>query len=741
MSSNTLPRQDIPTKDKTPAWMSKHLDYSENILRNYNDTRHRMTRMFNGYNGIKNPASIEWLTKTYGQENKAQYIAYRLGKTKIDLLQGEYLKRPLMSTVTTVNARAVSDKMEQYYFLKGAMEARDEIAAVKDIAGVDVMEGMPIPENQTVFEKMNFKNKYEDVAQIIINQQTKQLDIKKKTADAFLNCVITNRANMMVELNEKGEVKLHNIDPRDAIYEVIDNDSYHDQSPIRGARKIMSVHQVLLRYELTKDQRDLLDTARLNPQTYTGANGLGRGYMSYNNGELMCDVIHIEWDSVEPLYYKKVKKTASQLMIDPSEDTITLEMNAQKYEANKEFHDKNVAKGEYEIVTKYITQLYEATRIGGIIDINMRPVQGKKRSIDDPSTILSSTYINYTHGMVNGTTVSLQQIMENYENLYDLVQYQKNKELAKMKGRILTIDKAGLGVNQKLTDVYYRMANDQALEYDSSAAGNMGTRNLDPRSMFQQFDLGLTESFQQLLMVENNIISNINQITGINENRMGQTAASSTATAQQSDIANSRTITEALFYGFSGFVQRVMKAVLDKSIISYAFYKTDEGEAVLGTEKYGFLKATVDIAYQDYALEIEDGSRYMQISQDVKQMMEFSLNAKEIRPIDALNVLLAETVAEKVATLEKSWEDMQATIQKSNEQQQQMDAQMQQQQLATQIQIAQENREDNQKQEIDSIVLKGQVQMQVDDNKAQKDAILLNQKINGDIITKTEPPL
>src|SRR6187399_883960 len=259
--------------------------------------------------------------------------------------------------------------------------------------------------------------------------------------------------------------------------------------------------------------------------------------------------------------------------------------------------------------------------------------------------------------------------------------------------------------------------------------------------MFQQFDLGLTESFQQLLMVENNIISNINQITGINENRMGQTAASSTATAQQSDIANSRTITEALFYGFSGFVQRVMKAVLDKSIISYAFYKTDEGEAVLGTEKYGFLKATVDIAYQDYALEIEDGSRYMQISQDVKQMMEFSLNAKEIRPIDALNVLLAETVAEKVATLEKSWEDMQATIQKSNEQQQQMDAQMQQQQLATQVQIASDDREDRQAADQQNIITKGQVQLQVDDNRMKGDAFLLNQKINGDIITKTEPPI
>ncbi|MFA7287645.1 MAG: hypothetical protein WC055_02080 [Melioribacteraceae bacterium] len=699
-----------------------------------------MTRLYNVYNGIKDPLSIEWLTKTYGQENKAKFIAYRLGRTKIDLLQGEWLKRPLQSTVTTINSEAVTDKMEQFYFLKGAMISRNEIAAVKDKAGVDVMEGIEIPENDDVFGKMKFKDKCEDVMQLIVDKAVVHLDVKKKLSESFLDCEITNHAHFMIELNQKGDVEIHKIDPRDAIYEVIQGDDYIEHSPVRGCRRVMPVHEILLRYDLSKEDRDKLEAARQSPNAYIGSGGLSRGYMDYVNGELLCDVIHIEWDSVTPMYTKVVPKTQSQLLIDPSPDPLTFEMDTTKYETNKEYHDKNVAKGEYQIVTKYMEQRYEATRIGGIIDINRRKVPNKKRSIDNPSEILSSTYVSYIHGRVNGTSVSLQQIIENFDNLYDIAMYQKNRELAKGFGKILTIDRSAIGPKDSLKDTYYRMANDQVLEYDSSAAGNLGGRQLDPAMMFKQLDLGIGESIAYYDTLCQNISNQISQITGINENRQGITAASSTATAQQSDIANSRTITEALFYGYSGFVKRVMKAIVDKSAISYAFYKTEEGEQVLGAERFAFLKATVDLAYRDYNIEIEDGSRYMEIAGKIEKMMEVSLNAKEIRMMDALNVLLAETVAQKRQFLVSAWEDMSARMEKQQQMEQESMAQMQQQQLETQLQIAKEDREDRQAAEQQNIVTKGQVEIEVNRAKAESDSVLLNQKINGDIITKTQPP-
>ncbi len=735
------PQQTVPQKDKTPEWYSLHLDYAEGVLKINNNVRQRMTRLYQSYNGVKTPESLLWLEKTYGQQNKSRYITYRLGRTKVDLLQGEKLKRPLSATVQTINSEAMSEKMAQYNFMYGAMIAKDELTAVKEKTGVDVMEGAPIPQSEEdpVWEKMSFKDKAEDVMQIIADNQVIELDVKKKMADAFLNCIITNHCFVQVERDQEGNIQLHNIDPRDAIYEAVEGDDYLEMSPVMGARRIMPVHQILLRYDLTEDQIKTLEEARKNPSIYIGPNGLARGYMSESNGELVCDVIHIEWDTVTPEYYKIVLKTQSQMALDDTEPNLTFQLDPKKYETNKEYHDKMVAEGKYEIVVKYRTEKLEATRIGGIIDVNRRPVYFQKRDVDKPSHVLNSTYFGYVHGRVDGVSVSIQQVIENFDNLFDIGMYQIMKEYARAKGKVLAIDRAGLAQGKKLTEVMYEALNDQMIDYDSSAAGNNGSRNLNPTTMFQQFDLGVSDSFQYLLQMCEYIVATLNQITGINENRMGITAASSTATAQQSDIANSRTITEALFYGFSGLEKRVMQGIVDASAISWAFYKLEKGEQILGSEKFRFLQVTKDIGYRNYGVSIEDGSRYMEISAKIEKMMEFSLNAKEIRPMDALNVLLAQTVAEKKNFLEQSWMEMQKIVQQSQAAQQQTDAQMQQQALQTQIQIATENREDEQAAKLEQINLKGEWDLKVANAKAVNDMHKTHYQSIADTVN-TPPP-
>jgi hypothetical protein len=273
------------------------------------------------------------------------------------------------------------------------------------------------------------------------------------------------------------------------------------------------------------------------------------------------------------------------------------------------------------------------------------------------------------------------------------------------------------------------MVNDQILEYDSSAAGNISGRQLDPAMLFKQFDLGLSESFPYLLQMKADIRNEINMITGINENRQGVTAASSTATAQQNDISNSRTITEALFYGFSGFTKRVIQQIVNKSALSWAYYQTEEGMQVLGGERYAFLIENLEsLAHRDYSVDIEDGSLYAELSQRLDQLMEVSLNAKEIRLMDAMNVMLSETLAQKKQFLINGWNEVARIAQESQQAEMQNQAAMAQQQMATQIQIADADREDRQAADKENIVVKGQVQTQVDDNKAQNDLILQNAK-------------
>ena len=69
--------------------------------------------------------------------------------------------------------------------------------------------------------------------------------------------------------------------------------------------------------------------------------------------------------------------------------------------------------------------------LAGIIDVNMRPTYFQKHSIDKPSHILSSTYLGYVHGRTDAITVSLQQVIENFENVYDIVNVSINEGCSK----------------------------------------------------------------------------------------------------------------------------------------------------------------------------------------------------------------------------------------------------------------------------------------------------------------------
>ncbi len=336
-------------------------------------------------------------------------------------------------------------------------------------------------------------------------------------------------------------------------------------------------------------------------------------------------------------------------------------------------------------------------------------------------------------------TLSMQQIIENFENIYDIAMYKILQDFVRMKGKSVTIDRAGLGKNQKIEDALNRLVNDGIYDYDSAAVTNQGGRPLDASSMFKTIDLGLSDSFQQLLAFRDSIRQELDLITGVNENRMGVTAASSTATAQQSDISNSRTITESLFYGFSGFVQRVMLGVVQSSAISWAFYKLEKGEQILGSDKFRFLQVIQDIGFRDYGVHIEDGSRYMEISQKIEQMMSVSLNAKEIRPMDAMNVLLAETVSQKKNFLVTSWKEMQEVMQKSEEANRQAEQAMKSQELQTQIQIANDDRMANEKVSIDLINAQAEADIRVNQSKVTGKMYENKAKLDHEAINNTEP--
>jgi hypothetical protein len=730
----SYPQTNVLEKEKTPEWCKLFLDYSQDLLRSSDYNRSLMDESFKSYNGIKTPESILYLTKTYGIQNRAKFIPYRAHSTKIKLMVGEFLTRPLNATVTTINRDAKSAKMDQLDFMYGAMEAKQEILDLKNKVGVDIMEGAPIPdgEEDPIFQKMSPKDKEESIMQIILNEQIPSLDLKQKFSNDLLNCSIASMIYGKVERDEEGETRYISIDPRDAIYEEIDGDTFLEKSPIMGCRQWMSIHDVMRRYNFDTKQLDMLKDISNNPQSYANASNNRIRYSP--NGGLVVEVIHIEWKSVTASYFKKMPKTVTQLIFDPSEKFIYTEIDAKNYEDNKEWHDSQVQKGKYEIEVRYAEDLWEATRIGGLekLDINMRRSYFIMRSVDEPGKVLSSSYTGFLCGTVDGKRISLMNEMENWSNIFDIVMYQILKDINKHKGTILGFNTAALGAKNTVKKINYDIVNDGFVTYDTSASGNFHGRDVILNNILQTHDLGLSSSFGALVQFKNDILVMMDRMTGINNDREGQISASATATNTNSAIQASRTMTEPFFYGVYMYINKTLTKIVESTKITWAFYKLEKGEQILGVSKFKFLKVSQEIGYKDYGVHLEDSGKYAEVKQFMRDQLNASLNAKEIRPEDALAFVWSDIASEQRAILKEGWAKIKELEGQSQQANNQNAMAIEEKRLATQVQIADADREDRQAFRLVEIDAQATADIRVNNNSASNKVIENDHKFSNE---------
>lgn len=735
-----FPRQDILEKEKTIDWARLHLMYAKQLLKSREATVDKKTRLYNQYNGRTVASSVKYLTQSYGKVNKTKYISYRLGRPKIDLINNELLKRPLYSYVSTINIDAKTAKLENYEIVLGAAHAKPIIENMRK-NGVDPMNGMDIPDldDNSVWDKMNTKERNEKLMQTLINNGIREHKLKLKFAKNFQDLKIVSEIFGKIDIDENGNEDYFRIDTRDAIFEEVDEDYFLEKSPIMGARRRMPIHNILLRYRLTQTQRDRLENIRK-----AGTSDSASFYI--DKGAMCADVIHIEWKSVTPSYYLLSPKTKTQLEFDSTDNFYRKEIDVKDYEDNpgkykrgtdnannkitfeeqlKNYNEFGNQLGEdffksegrrafLFIETKYQEDQYEATLIGDedVVDFRKKPFT--LRSVDNPGNVLSFSYCGGVFNTVNGERISLQEIIENFNNMFDIVMFQILKEINKAKGKILAYDRAALPKDKTIKDVMYDALNDSFVDYDSSSTGNWSGKNLsDIRNMIQEHDLGLSSSFPALITMKQDIQQTLDRLTGINENREGQIAASSTAANAQSSIAASRTITDGMFYFMNLYMEKVLLKMCETMKLTWGLYKTEKAKIILGDSMFNFMQLTKHLYAADYGLVLVDGGKEMEVRAKMERMADASLNSKEIRYKDYLAFELTETLTDGKKVLEAAWTMTEDIRQKDLAGQQQGNMQQTQMQIESAQKIADADREDRQLAKKEEIILQGDTDIRV----------------------------
>lgn len=647
--ANTFPRQDVSEAEKErdgKAWYKQATNYgADRFCGSHSVRTGRIQRMQNAYNGVLTVGEFDYIDKAYGGENKVKYIDYRLSRTKCDLLGGEQLMIPLKGNVYVINPEARIEYLDEISVPVGLHYTQDKIKALREQVGVDVFNGMPmpqVPEGQTIFQTLPGKSKVEVVMQKIIDHQIEEMKLKRKLHSNFIDTILTSECAGKVEINSEGELVFRSIPIEDAIFDESKNDPFCDNSPGLGERRVMFYHEIVKAFNLSKEDADELWEMQENTPTCDFPE------INYPtiNGAKAFSVYTYQWYGLQA---ERVKVYQDKATGKEKEAFLSDEY----YQGNaKKLHNEE-KKGKYKIVTKWKTVLYEGTRIGHNKYVNMGLVENMPASLSRPSWTMNQ-YVVMLFGTVGGVRVSIKQLTEHLDKTYNFIMFQINRELAKAKGKVVGIDMAALKKGTTQNQALYNLTNEGVVFFNSSEDGNEGAKTFEQQIGLGQVDLGVSTTINTLIPLKVDIEQTVDRITGILNTRSGIIQASATVSNTQQSLQASRTTTAALFYFFGEYIERIIRLTLEMSKISWGVLRPDIGKMMLGVEKFQFLSGIENIAFHDYGYQMADITKDQTVRDMLRQFYPVVLNSSPDLLPDILEAELADTATEAQAIMSRA---------------------------------------------------------------------------------------
>ena len=667
---SSMPSMVISEKEKTEEWCRQVLKAITSYMGTgggtYYSSRVKDIRNYQIYNGVLSQADYTYITEQYGLTYPARLVNYPIITPKIDLLLGEELRRPIDMKVTTVNKDAVIRKHDHKVGLIMRQLLGDFHKEIQETMNVDVLqegEGMPIPEDIETYMKYNYREMIEETAQDGLEYISNRYNLKDVFKEGFRDLLVTAKEFYKVNI-QNGDPYVRRVDPRNLVFDDSFHSDYLDDAAWVGEERWLSVNEINDEYKDSLTTEDLIELDKMR-NLYKGSdlNNYNSSFEWVDVGhgkETRIRVVSAEWKSLRAMKFK-----LSENKYDPSRPFRKMV---------KDTYRKR--KGE-KVETKWVDDIWEATLIGGRVLVNARRRDNQVRSVDDPGKTPLS-YVGCIKGHTTGSSVSLVDLLDNIQMLYNIVVYQIELAMARSGGKAVVYDVSQLPTNvgMDMQQVLYHLKTDGIIPINSKDEGNQ----MQTFNQFQQVDFTLSQSVQQLINLKMMLEEMAGQISGVTKQREGAVGEYEYVGNVQRSVVQSSTITESWFYSHGEVKQRVLERLCNLMKISWAGGK--KAGMILGDGAYKFLNVMPDIALQDFGIYVGDSGKDDSMKQVVQQLAQASLQAGTIDLLGVIKVLKADTMTEAEKVLEQAMSEVQ------KQQQQSMEEQMQAQQAAAQAEQA-----------------------------------------------------
>lgn len=649
------------------------------------DRHERIDRLYNAHNGVIDQSEIDSIIKFTGKKSKTKYVKYRLGRSKLKLVHGEFLEIGLTPTVRSVNRSAQNERMQKYKRMLGLSLAKPYIETSRSM-GYELYTGVKIPdrEDKSFWDVNNFKLSNEIVMQHIIDDKMENLKLKSRFYNNFIDLTIAAEMFGKIERDANGVDNYRPIQPRYALFEESVYDPTMERTPYKGEVRYMYYHELMSNpeWKLSKIQKAQIKSFK---DTYT-SDPAKQGSVEMMNGSPAFPIYTIQWKGLETVYLKVSKANGSDV---PYKRILSEEY----YLKNQKKIDRDSANGKYTIEKFFRQVVWSASRV-------MTDVYTKAEKIEDVIQIENENgkftadfdYVGFLFNTVNGYRVSLQEIVYELEKVYDDTRFQINRELKKVRGSVIQYDEAFLPKKKRFIDIYHSISEDGVMRFNTAAEGNQsGTEGMNPSGM-NSVKVGDDQTLIALINNAMDIERVMDRLTGINENRQGLTKATTTATANVNNIEASRSMTYDLFYFMGIYIEETLKKLAEKTKLNRTYEGMDSRQFIMDESEIKHLVSTRNLRFDNYGVSVTDGKKEKDILAKVEQFFPAEINAGALRTKDVIRFMAEGSFASALKILDEAHED----LRKMREQQSKTDQEAKQAEVEGKVKIATEDREDGQ---------------------------------------------
>lgn len=676
------------------------LDYATGQWESRSERRIRLDRLYNSHNGIIEQKEIDSIIKMTGKRSRTKYVKYRLGRSKLKQLHGEFLEINLTPTVRTTNRAAQNRKMDKYKTQLGLAISKPYIEKARSM-GYDVFSGMQIPDlnNKQNWSISNFKLENEIAMQSIIDDKMSNERLKMQFYHNFVDMTIAAEVFGKVDRTINGIDTYRTISPKFALYEENVNDPFLTRSPYLGEVRYMYKHEIMTsrEFNLTKTQQE-----QLKNETDSYSQSDKDGSLEMIDGVVALPVYTIQWKGLEPVVTK----------LSPAKNSDTPYITT----LSREYYDKNEYKlkredekyfkenGKHTIDKRYREVLWTATKIGKNIYTSAKQENDIIQILNDNGIYsVQFDYCGMLFNTVNGFRVSVQEVIYELEKIYDDIRFMMNKELRKIKGDTMLYDEAFLPKEKRFIDIIHDVSEDGVIRYNSSAEGNRSGTEADSNKVgIGAINLGQSQSLMVLLNQAMDIERVMDRVTGMNDNRIGLAKATSTATANVNNIEASRSMTYDLFYFMANYIELVLEKLCEKTKINVLYKGEDSRQFIFDDDQIKYLLSTKELVFDNYGVSITDGKKERDILQRIEGLFPQEINAGLLRTKDVAKFYMETSFASAIKILDKAHEEL-AALRQQEEKNKQATANKQ---IEANIQMSQEDREDKQNHDKEMEVLR-----------------------------------